>query len=58
MYECMSCGIKFCEEDASVKSIRIRIHGEDEEEDIDVCPHCHSEDIVYVEDDDGGDLDE
>lgn len=49
MYRCTWCGLIFHEEDAAVKTTCIRIHGENETEDIDVCPYCHSEEIVEVE---------
>ena len=50
MYKCTWCGEKFCEEDAALKALRIRIHGEEETEAIDVCPYCGSEEIVEIDD--------
>ena len=50
MYECTWCGTRFDEEDAGKKYLNIRIHGEEEIEDIDVCPCCRCEEIVEVED--------
>ncbi len=50
MYECTWCGTRFDEEDAGKKYLNIRIHGEEEVEEIDVCPCCRCEEIVDVED--------
>ena len=49
MYECNWCGTRFHEEDAGSKRLYIRIHGEEEDEIIDVCPCCRSEDISEID---------
>ena len=55
MYRCTWCGAKFHEEEAGWKTTRIHIHGEDEDEMIDVCPCCGSEEIVEVEEEEEDD---
>lgn len=50
MYVCMSCGSRFPEEDASVKTLYVRIHGDEDSEDIDVCPYCGSDELAYTDD--------
>ena len=55
MIKCNNCGEVFHEDDVAVKTTWIRIHGEDEAEDIDVCPYCHSEEIIEEEEEEEDD---